>query len=101
MELLGHQQRALDFFCAGKLVRREHGGIRRHLLDYIIAGVVEEVGRMDRSEFQRGFENVFGDDLDDTLNSRLRNSLFQPVSSQVIPCFAKKKRKKGKTLPME
>ena len=74
---------------------------RRHLLDYVVVSVVEEVGCMDRSEFQRGFENVFGDDLDDTLNARQHASLFQPVRSQGIPCFAQKKRKKGKALPAE
>ena len=55
---------------------------------------------MDRSEFQRGLENVFGDDLDGTLNSRLHSSFFQSVRSQGIPCFAQKMRKKGNTLPM-
>ena len=88
-------------FCAGKLVRREHDGIRRHMLDYVVVSVVEEVGCMDGNEFQRGFGNVFGDDLDDTLHSRFHNSLFRPVRSQAIPCFAKKKRKNDKALPME
>ena len=88
-------------FCVGKLVRREHDGIRRHMLDYVVVSVVEEVGCMDKSEFQRGPENVFGDDLDGTLNSRLHNSFFQSVRSQGIPCFDQKRRKKGNTLPME
>ena len=30
-------------FCAGKLVRREHDGIRRHMLDYVVVSVVEGV----------------------------------------------------------
>ena len=49
---------------------------RRHLLDYVVVSVVEEVGCMDRNEFQRGFGNVFGDDLEQA--DRKRSKSLRP-----------------------
>ena len=71
--------------------------VRPPLQDAIVLFVVEKYGCENRTVFDEGLKEVFGDQIDEW-RSRLHNSLFHTIRMNNIPCFGKKRRRKKSKL---